>query len=74
MKARGKKRKAAGAARDVGATATVGVRSGGAKKVKKKRAQYIQIEDLESDSWRYACMRDSATTPVTALALNKRQP
>lgn len=52
MKARGKKGRAAGAAGVGGATATVGGRGGGTKKGKKKRALYIQIEDLESDSWR----------------------
>eukprot|EP00903_Cladosiphon_okamuranus_P017534 g16149.t1 len=48
MKARGKKGKAAGGG---GATATVG---GGGRVMKKgkKSALYIQIEDLESDSWR----------------------
>lgn len=52
MKARGKKGRAAGAASVGGATATAGSRGSGTKKGKKKRALYIQIEDLESDSWR----------------------
>ncbi|CAM9582241.1 unnamed protein product, partial [Scytosiphon promiscuus] len=46
MKARGKKGKAAGGA----AVATAG--RGGTKQGKKKGALYIQIEDLDSDSWR----------------------
>lgn len=46
MKARGKKGKAGGAA----AVATAG--RGGAKQGKKRGALYIQIEDLDSDSWR----------------------
>eukprot|EP00752_Nemacystus_decipiens_P011815 g10484.t1 len=52
MKARGKKGRANGAAGGGGATATLGGRGGGNKKGKNKRALYIQVEDLASDSWR----------------------
>lgn len=55
MKARGKRGRAAGGAGG-GATATAVGRGGGggrgAKQKKKNKALYIQIEDLESDSWR----------------------
>lgn len=61
MKARRKNaRSAGGVAGAGGATATAVGRGGGAKKGKKTKALYIQIEDLESDSWRYSIMRSLA--------------